>query len=47
MNNLKALWGRLLGEIPNNQQFDFWTAMHCPQIIKQGMLKTAQKNLSV
>jgi len=44
---LKALWGRLLGQIPNEQQFDFWSAMHSPEVIKQGILKTAQKNLSI
>jgi hypothetical protein len=46
-DQLKALWGRLLGTIPNDQQFDLWAALHTPEIIRQGILKTAQKNLSV
>jgi hypothetical protein len=47
MNELKALWGRLLGRIPSDQQFDFWSALHSPEVIRQGILKTTQKNLSV
>ena len=47
MNELKALWGRLLGQIPSDAQFDFWTAMHSPEVIEHSILKTTQKNLSV
>jgi hypothetical protein len=46
MNDIKTLWGRLLGKIPSDQQFDYWSASHALDIIKQGILKTAQKNLS-
>ena len=46
MNELKALWGQLLGEIPSDQQFDLWFALHSPEVVRRGILKTAQKNLS-
>jgi hypothetical protein len=47
MNELKILWGKLLGTIPGDSQFDFWAAMHSPETIHHGILKTAQKNLSI
>jgi hypothetical protein len=47
MNDLKTMWGKLLGKIPSDAQFDFWTAMHTPETIHHGILRTAQKNLSV
>ena len=46
MSELKTLWGRLLGETPSDQQFEFWSLLHTPEVIKRGILKTAQKNLS-
>jgi hypothetical protein len=47
MNELKLLWGKLLGQIPSDAQFDFWTAMHSREVIEHSILKTTQKNLSV
>lgn len=47
MNELKALWGKVLGHTPSDQQFDLWLAMHKPEIVKRGILKTAQKNMSI
>ena len=47
MNESKALWRQLLGEIPSAQQFDFWSAIHTDEVIRRGILKTAQKNLSM
>ena len=47
MTDLKSLWGKLLGTIPGDAQFDYWGAMHSPETIRHGILKTAQKNLSV
>lgn len=47
MTELKLLWRKLLGQIPSDQQFDFWSAVHSPEIVKQGILKTCRKNLSI
>lgn len=47
MNELKTLWGKLLGKIPGDPQFDYWSALHTPEVIKQGILQTAKKNLGV
>jgi hypothetical protein len=47
MTELKTLWSRTLGEIPNDQQFELWSALHAPEVIRHGVLKTAQKNLSM
>jgi hypothetical protein len=46
INELKTLWAKLLGEIPSDQQWEFWGLMHTTAVIRQGILKTAQKNLS-
>jgi hypothetical protein len=46
LNELKALWGKVLGEIPSDQQFEMWYALHTFEVIRRGILKTAQKNLS-
>jgi hypothetical protein len=40
------LWHQLLGEIPSDQQVDLWSALHTPEVIRRGILKTAQKNMS-
>jgi hypothetical protein len=47
LNELKLLWEELLGKIPSDQQWTFWGLMHTPPIIRRGILKTAQKNLSM
>jgi hypothetical protein len=47
MNELRALWGQFLGTPPSDQQFEFWSTLHSPEVIRRGILKTAQKNLSV
>ena len=47
MNELKTLWGQLLGKIPSDQQWAFWELMHTPAVIRHGILKTTQKNLSM
>lgn len=46
MNELKQLWSHVLGDLPSDQQFDLWAALHSVDIVRQGILKTAQKNLS-
>jgi hypothetical protein len=47
MNELKTLWTRLLGDAPSDQQFDLWSPLHTSDIIHRGIIKTAQKNLSL
>ena len=47
LNELKILWGRFHGNIPSDQQFDFWVMPHGLDLIHQGILKTIQKKLSM
>jgi hypothetical protein len=47
LNELKLLWGELLGKIPSDRQWTFWGVLHAPPAIRRGILKTAQKNLSM
>lgn len=47
LTELKTLWGRLLGEVPSDQQWAFWATTHSLDIIRHGILKTAQKSLSM
>ena len=44
---LKNLWTRLLGKIPSDQQWGFWEVSHTPAVIRQGILRATQKNLSI
>jgi hypothetical protein len=44
---LKALWGRFLGTIPSDAQFDLWVMLHSIETVHRGILKTIQKNLAV
>ena len=39
-------WGRLVGRTPSDQQFEFWSVKHSPEVIKQGILNAAQTHLS-
>jgi hypothetical protein len=43
MNEFIELWKRTLGEPPNETQFAIWQALHTPEVIKRGILKTAIK----
>lgn len=47
MSELKILWEQFLGELPSGKQFDLWFALHTPEVVRRGILKTAQKNLSM
>jgi hypothetical protein len=47
MHQLTQLWKQLLGEPPTDDQFTLWTALHTPEVVKQAILKTAAKNLSL
>jgi hypothetical protein len=44
--DLKVLWGKLLGALPCDEQWEFWICTHSMQTIEHGIKKTAQKNLS-
>jgi hypothetical protein len=47
MRELIQLWHRLLGEPPTEDQFTLWTALHTPEVVRQAILKTAAKDLSL
>jgi len=47
MRQLKDLWMTMLGAPPSDEQFSLWAALHTPQIVRQGILKTAAKDLSL
>jgi hypothetical protein len=47
LTELKNLWGQFLGGIPCDQQWAFWATIHSPEVIRNGVLQTVKKNLSV
>jgi hypothetical protein len=47
LTELTALWGRLIGNAPSQQQFEIWLASFGYELVKQGILKTAAKNMSL
>lgn len=47
MRELIELWTKLLGETPAPVQFELWLAMYPVDIVRRGILKTAEKNLSL
>jgi hypothetical protein len=47
MNELRELWQKFLGEVPSDQQFQLWLAMHTPATVKHGILKAAEKNMAL
>lgn len=47
MRQLKDLWATMLGTPPADEQFAVWTALHTPEVVRQGILKTAAKDLSL
>ena len=47
MMNFKQLWEELLGTPPPDIQFRLWTELHNEACIRRGILKTAEKNLSL
>ena len=46
-DELKGLWERLLGTAPEDAQFEIWTALHSPEVVKNAILKTGAKDLSL
>jgi len=47
LTELIKLWERLIGTAPSQQQFEIWMAQFDFEITKQGILKTAMKNMSL
>src|SRR5690242_753508 len=47
LSELKKLWKRMLGAPPADEQFEVWMALHTPEVIRQAILRTAGKNLSL
>jgi hypothetical protein len=47
MCQLRNLWAMMLGAPPADEQFTVWAALHTPEVVRQGILKTAAKDLSL
>jgi hypothetical protein len=47
MHELIQLWATMLGTPPADEQFTVWAALHTPEVVRQGILKTAAKDLSL
>lgn len=47
MRELINLWSKLLGPPPTEEQFTLWAELHNPEIVRQAILKTAAKDLSL
>ena len=47
MHELIKLWTTMLGTPPANEQFTVWAALHTPEVVRQGILRTAAKDLSL
>lgn len=47
MTTLKNLWSSLLGNPPEDEQFTVWSELYTPEVIRQAIVKTAAKNLSL
>jgi hypothetical protein len=45
--DLKELWEKCLGAAPSDTQFDLWLSMHTKDVVRIGILKTAEKNLTL
>ena|ERR1700678_30228 len=46
-DELKTLWAKTLGELPDDEQFYLWTNLHTAEVVRQAILKTAGKNLQI
>ena len=47
MHQLKDLWKTMLGTPPVDDQFTVWAALHTPEVVRLGILRTAAKDLSL
>jgi hypothetical protein len=44
---LMGIWERTIGKAPPAAQFEIWSVMHTPEVIKESILVTARKNLQL
>lgn len=47
MEELIRLWTKVLGDSPGTAQFEIWMALHTPEVVRVGILRTAAKDLSL
>ena len=47
IHSLKMLWAKMLGTPPADDQFGLWAEMHTSEVIREAILKTAAKNMSL
>ena len=47
MHELIRLWTKMLGTPPTDDQFTLWGEMHAVEVVRQAILKTAAKNMSL
>lgn len=47
MQALIELWTKTLGETPPQEQFEVWSALYVPEVVRRGIIKTAEKNLNL
>lgn len=47
MRELINLWTKTLGTPPADDQFALWAEMHAVEVIRQAILRTAAKNMSL
>jgi hypothetical protein len=46
-HSLKMLWAKMLATPPADDQFGLWAEMHTNEVIREAILKTAAKNMSL
>jgi hypothetical protein len=47
LTDLIELWKRTIGDPPTPQQFELWLALHTPEVVRKGIIKSATKNLNL
>ena len=47
IHSLKMLWAKMLATPPADEQFTLWGEMHTNEVIREAILKTAAKNMSL
>ena len=47
MNELKQLGQKLIGPPPADDQWQLWSKLHTPAVIRKAILATAAKNMSL
>lgn len=46
-SELINLWTTTLGTPPMQEQFGLWSALHTSDVVRQGILRTARKNIEL